>query len=186
MIARSTRLVLPALALLVIAALPVFVHQGERRLEDCRDPEALLAMAPPQRHPQMTLTHAVDHTFSPYDVYGRPHGSPMQATYPESRVGLRELEAEDGVRLPVHWSFDSSPTASRVRAYLYVHGGEPVRHPFVSGLALAPSQLVHGTRPVSRFVIDGLAYAGNDAELARIAEDWIRSAWLHHRKSCQP
>ena len=185
MIAPSARLALPALAILLLGMGPMWWMQWRGPLEDCHDRAALLLLPPVEGSHGLALTTRVIHNRSPFGAYGRPTGNPLEAAYTEDRIEARELVVE-GIVIPVHWSSDVFDGFHRLRAYFYVHGGAPTRHPFVSGLARAGQQLMRGTLPVTTYLIDGRAFLGDDTRLRIAAEDWIRHAWLHHRETCRP
>ena len=181
MIPLSSRFALASLAIFLAAAIPVWTFGVDRTHSDCRDPEALVSRLPGSETHGMTP--AVTQSFEPYELYGRPLGDAVASSYPDSKIRLRDLQV-DGVTLPVHWSSDTTQVAARVRAYFYVHGGEPVVHPFASGLALAPAQFAQGTLPVTLLLIDGFTELAKRQHIEQAAEDWIRNAWRHYQTSC--
>jgi hypothetical protein len=107
----------------------------------------------------------------------------VESTYSEDRVGSKLLRPGDETLLPIHWSEDSTSSASPIRAYCHVYGGAPVRNPFEAGLGFVAKQAIEGTHPNTRFVF---TFAGNDERLAQVAGEWAVGAWRHSRASCEP
>lgn len=186
MIPLSSRFALAALALLLVAAVPVWTRTEGVGREDCRDPEALLDLTAitPDSDPTLRLTPTIRHSFKPHAYYSRPGGDPLEYSYPEHRIEVRSFEMGDEV-VPVHWGTDQSHTVMRLRAYTFAHGGRPTTHPLPSGLAMLGTQAVDGTRPVTVLMIDGVASIERGAELERRASRWIETAWHHYRQSCE-
>ena len=184
MIPLSSRLALPALVILLMAAIPIWTLSGNRS-SDCRDPEALTTAIPDRDEAITYMTGAIIQSFSPYELYGRPRSQDFAANYPDDTVVMRDVRV-DGITLPVHWSAATTPGEVWVRAYYYVHAGEPVPHPFRSGLALAPRQLIEGTLPVTVVVVDGSSDMLKGHLVEPAVEDWIRKSWRHYKASCLP
>lgn len=201
----SSRHALAAAALLLIAAAPVWFHAAVApTYDDCARPEAFfgasriggVAVGAPSdslhhvQHVQggtevqgRAISFRVVRSFDPSSFYWRPIAFGFDTLLYLQPAELERVEAGDDV-LPVHWSVDASQSLSRLEGYAYVQGGEPVRHPVRSGLALALPQLVTGTRPVTLLVVWGASGRGELPVVRREAERWLAAAWQELEAAC--
>lgn len=213
MIQLSGRYTTPVLALLALAALPVWLHAASGVVrDDCAHPAALLAadrIAGTRPDPERRDSRAAHHvqwtegSIAPrvpgrfdlsfriirsYDLsrfYGVPYWTFFHNAFPDDRRELRRVRA-DGYTLPIHWRYDDSEGVPRVIEYLYVLDGRPARHPFTASLRSALPQLLGGTRPVTLFVVYGIARPGEGAEpIERSADAWLVDAWRYYESVCK-
>ena len=205
----STRYAAPLSLLLALALVPVAFHTlGDRTLDDCADPAALLDTAaiagstPSHQHDtarwsliQWTqgdvdtralqvpnMRYHVVRSFEPTRLALGPTET-LVAPINFSAAELRWVEA-DGERLPMHSVYVHSWSGSRVATYLFAYGDQAVESPFGAGLGNAISQLWSGTQPLTLFVIDGAASPERLAAAEQRQVDWLVAAWQRYRDVC--
>lgn len=194
-----------ALVLMVLSAIPVWLHAAAAPVhDDCADPEAVFEAAQigGARRTEPTVSVPNDgffegrvpvrtsvvsvrvvRSFVPFTLYWTPTGLGFDRMIHLQSAELRRLQAGDDV-LPVHWRWRLAQRGVRVEAYLYVHGGRPVRHPIQSGLALALPQLASGTRPITILLVSGGSAREKLPQLERDVERWLVAAWRELEAAC--
>lgn len=123
-------------------------------------------------------------TFDPVPLYVSPIAFGFDRSLYLGPTAVRRVAAGSEV-LPVHWSTREGAGVARIEAWVFVHGGEPVRHPAASGLALALPQLLEGTRPVTLLIASAAGPLEALPALERATERWLADAWLELEAACR-
>lgn len=211
MIPLARRFSLAALALLAIAALPIWLHRSTGATSDpCANPEQLRHLdafgksysvreigeheAPnhtlwvegklPPFAGRKSMRFRVVRGVDPFAFYGDLQGYFFHSALPEDLREVRALNAGSDV-LPVHHQSDSSTGPLKLTQYLFALGLEPVTHPLPGGLSLALDQLVRGRQPVTLFLISGSANAAIRASFEEHADAWLAAAWSEYLRVCR-
>ena len=213
MIPLSTRYLLPLLALLVLAAIPVTIHGvGVLRSDDCRDPEALQATEripgsqpdPSAREWTATplvqwsvgevrigpggrpgLRYRIVRSYDASDLYDHPLKFLKQPFDPD-RTAFSWREAK-GERLPVYVaSLHRRGRWVQLAIYMFVAGSGPVASPLRTELESTLPQLLSGSRPSTLLMVSGFAPRQRRQEVEETAVDWLASALAYYREVCLP
>ena len=207
----STRFAVPALALLLAAAAPVWVRAlAEPAGDECGDSlslDAVLALpgtvaarnlapgAPPDRSHWIEgeiaapagdvspLRFRFVRTSEPALLYFEPLSFFSRNAAPDALRGIRWLDA-GAERLPVHWRYDTVGEVYVIE-YLLAQDGRPVRHPLLAGLATAAAHVWRGARPVTLLLVDGVGPPGRRDAIERAAEAWLLTAWQRYSAGCR-
>jgi hypothetical protein len=200
------------LALLVLVAIPVYVHQGGRSyVDDCADPLALrdhfdfdtphpLVDRPEQLNYFRTmwldghidygdpvrgqLKFSVARSFRPSYLYLDWHELRPGFIEPED-IKLRYVDV-DGERLPVQVLVGRDQSPPLVAAYILVYNNRPVERPFLTQLRASFDELFSTLPPMTMYFVTGQV-ARRDLEIAeQRAVEWLANGWRQFRSICSP
>jgi hypothetical protein len=208
----APRPLLPLLALLLVALVPVAYHAyGDANHDDCADPAGLLASyqipgtqddnerwdkhvngwiqwtegnLQVGRRSTDPLIFRIVRSFHGRRVYLSPTGFIPGKLEPDDNV-VEWLDV-DGERVPIHVGsvFEHSRQAMMLVAYMFAYGNEPVAHPFRAQLASAIPEIFEGSRPVTLFIVSGFAPRERLKATEATAREWLAGAWRLYRSSC--
>jgi len=199
----SARFALPAIALLLAAAVPVWVRALAQPAPDaCGDSLALDAAGalPGTLVARMQPPHGIDgeiaapgsdvplhfwiaRTYEPSSLYFEPIGYFSHHVVPDALRGMRWLDA-GGEQLPLHWRFDPTEEA-HVIEYLFAQDGRPIRHPLEAGLANAGRHVWLGPRPVTLLLVEWVGPPRYKDAIERTADAWLVAAWQRYSAGCR-
>lgn len=212
MIEVSTRYLPAALAMILLAIVPVAVHSyGSINRDDCADPAALARMesmlgvfdvvqrpeklrgtwlewtmgrVQPSGFGVEPMEFRVVRSLRPRRIYLDPTSLLNEKVEPDE-IGVRWIDAGD-VKLPIHTGtvFHYSKGAMQVASWLYVYRGRPVEAPFRQQLASALPQLFEGTTPLTIFLISGYAPRHRIELMTGPSDEWLVAAWHHYTSAC--
>ena len=116
-----------------------------------------------------------------------PCGIPMVGVN-MGRLGfMTELQVHEALeRLPLYFEYDDSKGMSRLAAYLFAQGGEPIAQPFLTDLRTMTAQLAHGRRPLTLLLVAGPVDSEQLEEAEEVAAIWFTNAWRTYRDACRP
>lgn len=213
MIEVSTRYLPAALALILLALVPVAIHSYAGRVhDDCAAPAALEDMdavlgsfdvvqrqekvrgsflqwtqgrVEPAGFGVEPMEFRVVRSATPRRIYLGPTSLLGKKIEPDE-IGVRWIEV-DGERLPIHTgtAYHHSKGALQVASWLYVYGGRPVASPFRAQLASALPQLFQGTTPLTIFLISGYGPRRRIDVVSGPSDEWLASAWRHYASVCR-
>ena len=212
----SPRYALPVLAMLSLTLVLVLSHAlHPRYVDDCANPEALLATAMIERYrtpraewKEHWARHRPDRVqWSEATVpFGENGKNPLHlliirsfraASLSRRPIGLlpdlfqpehrNSSHVERGsTRLPIHRVYDDTRAFTHIAAYFFVYAGRPVNNPFLAQLRSAATQIVRGTRPLTLLLAEGSSPSGQLEALEERLEEWLIAAWDYYRSVCTP
>jgi hypothetical protein len=86
--------------------------------------------------------------------------------------------------IPVHVAHKYTESRSRLIAYVYVYGRQPVANPFAAALRDSFSALVRGAQPVTILLVAGSIDHGRLPVLSAASVRWLKAAFEHHQDVC--
>lgn len=130
------------------------------------------------------LRGALVRSFDAIRLYTRPPGILLG----QFEAGQREVEhvEVDGKTLPIQTIIDRANGRRAVASYLFVFGGEPVRHPSLAQLKRAPELVLDATRPLTLLIAGGPVMPGKLSVAREKTRDWLIAAYRHQRDACFP
>ena len=212
MIEISTRHLLAALILTLVALVPVSIHSYVGRdSDDCADPAALLQVGKlpgsfdvrerwetrrkawlqqtqgkvePSGFGVEPMDFRIVRSMKPRRIYLRPTTFLPDKLEPDE-IELRWVEA-GGERLPIHTGvvFHHSRKAMQVASWMYIYEGRPIAHPFQEQVASALPQLFSGTRPLTLILVSGYAPRHRIDRVTGPADEWLAAAWRNYASVC--
>lgn len=212
MIEISTRYLGAALALILLALIPVGLHSyAGMDDDDCADAVAMLdagqipgsfdvrersnarrgnwlqwtrGRVDPSGPGVEPMEFRIVRSMKPRRIYLRPTSFLGRKLEPDE-VELGWLES-DGVKLPVYTGtvFHYAKGALQVASWMYVYEGRPVAHPFRAQMATALPQLFSGTRSLTLFLISGYAPRRRIELVSDPAGEWLAAAWRRYQSVC--
>ena len=215
MILPSRRYVLPAVTLLLCAAVPALLGSVRPRLHDpCADPQALRETGeiPDSRDggerlaklgPQLTqwsegtiLTREGEktplrfHVIRDYDgsrFFTRPFSGAVENFEPETR-GSHRLDTAVGP-VKVHRVTDGSTAFTAggrgMAQWVFLYGNRPVDSALFAKLGHVFQELHEGRQPITLLLVSGRLPTGRVDRLLERADDWLRDAVERHVAVCE-
>jgi hypothetical protein len=209
----ARRYAVAGLALMVLAAVPVWLHGATGMTADpCARPEALerlraFGVAPVSKHDAIHANQVlslwveakleplaprklppwgrlVRHS-DPFVFYGRLDRFAFSPLLPKDRTSTRRL-AVGSDELIVHERVDTTTGVQRLLLYFFAQGMRPISHPFTGGISSALSQVLHGTEPITLVVVSGIADDESRAAFDQRADAWLAQVWTEYREACRP
>ena len=212
----SPRYAVPALVMLSLSMVLVLSHAlHPRYVDDCANPEALLATSmierfrtPRAEWREHWARHRPERVqWSEATVpFGENGKDPLHlliirsfraASLAQRPIGLLPAPFEPERRnnsvvgrgsrgLPIHRVYDDTRALTRLAAYVFVYDGRPVSNPFLAQLRSAATQIVRGTRPLTLLLAEGSSPSGQLEALEERLDEWLIAAWDYYRSVCTP
>ena len=208
----ASRFLLPALALLLLAGVPVWMHaRGDRHYDDCLNPALLsqthripnswgarvlenlhkkgvvqwiVGSVEQERSGVGPLRFQIIRSFEPLTLYRHAMGGIDGLPFADEPT-VHWVEAGDQ-RLPVTVLRDAFDDDARISAYLFGFDNLPVLRPFGAILESTPRQLQSGTLPLTMIRVYGPALRPRVEVAEELALQWIADAWRFYDSACAP
>ena len=205
----STTYALPLLVLLLLAAIPIWLHvlRGDGP-DDCADPQKLFDVAGiPRSRLTVERAHnqgfvqrseglapgpreATDIKFRIFRSYDRQDLilNPVRSLPDSYQIAMHPSELHwvdvGGERLPVYLQNVASMADMRVVAYFFVYRSRPLAHPFRAQLASALPSLLSGSPPLTLVSATTLGTRRDAQSLESAVLAWMGHAWEWYRSVC--
>ena len=202
-----------ATALLVVAvAFAAFAAADaglDRRVDTCRDPDALVApgLFPPDaevlslvkpKHVSaftwerrlrrvsrdLAFEHVLARSFAPDDFFASSGAFLPQRESLFAHVPVVEELVVDGERLPIRVTHFESVQHEIYVGTLLIDGGEPTGSVFGSRLARPLDALVQGREPITALVGSVTTRRGEAGPHVPAVREWLAQAWRRYRAAC--
>jgi hypothetical protein len=181
----------------------------ERRVDECRDPEALIApgLLPPEAEPlpghkpkhvstfvwdrrihgirkDLTFDYVVARSFAPSDFFASSSAFLPQREALFALPPVPDVLVVDGERLPFQVTHFTSVEYGIFVGTLLIDGGRATSDVLASRLSEPLSGLLRGQRPITAFVLSVTARRGEAIGYEPEVRAWLAEAWRRYRDAC--